>query len=101
MTIIQREVRKRGLFGKLAKLLFVLFNLVMAAWLVGYWMEAGDRMVDLQSDAEKAGGAVGATIATGMLLFLWATGSVILGLLTFFTRGKRILITEETSDARS
>jgi ABC-type phosphate transport system permease subunit len=92
---VQREVRKRGFFGKVFKLLFILFNLAMALWLVSYWVTAGRLLTDAASDAEKAGGAIGATIGTGMLLFFWVAGAVILGLFTLFTRGNRLLITEE------
>jgi NADH:ubiquinone oxidoreductase subunit 6 (subunit J) len=95
MATIQREVRKRGFFGKLAKFLFIAFNLLMLLWLITYWVSAGNLMSEMQSEAERAGGAVGATLATGMLLFFWVAGALILGLITLFTRGQRTLITED------
>lgn len=69
MATIQREIRKRGFFGKLIKFTFIAFNLLMAFWVVSYWVSVGDLMAGAGSDAARAGGAVGATIGTGMLLF--------------------------------
>ena len=94
-TIVQREVRRRGVFGKLFKLLFVLFNLLMLVWVVMALMLASDTIGAAGSEAERAGGTLGATVGIGLLLFLWAVGDVILGMLTFFTRGRAELVTEE------
>lgn len=93
--IVQREVRKRGFFGHAFKWLFILFNIAMAVWMVSYWVTAGEMVSSAQSEAERAGGAVGATLATGMLLFFWLCGAVILGLFVMLTRGKKFLITED------
>lgn len=95
MATIQREIRKRGIGGKLIKFLFIAFNILMLIWLVSYWVQIGNMMDGVQSEAERAGGAVGATLGTGMLLFIWAAGAIILGILTMLTRGQRILVTEE------
>ena len=46
------------------------------------------------SDATTAGMQIGATIGTGLLLFLWVAGSVILGLFTLLSRGSTIVIAE-------
>lgn len=51
---------------------------------------------DAASDAERAGGAVGATLGTGVLVFFWVAGAVILGLFALLTRGKTVVVTEET-----
>lgn len=95
MVTIQKEVRKRGFFGKLVKWTFILFNILMAIWLFSYFSSIGDLAGSAGSDAEAAGVAIGGTIGTGMLLFVWVCGSVILGLLTLLSRGQRIFITEE------
>jgi hypothetical protein len=92
---VQREVRKRGFFGKLMKLLFIGFNILMALWLFSYWGSAAQMMETADSEAARAGGAIGATVATGILMFIWAAGSIILGIAVLLTRGPRILITEE------
>jgi NADH:ubiquinone oxidoreductase subunit 6 (subunit J) len=92
---VQREVRKRGFFGKLVKLAFIVFNVLMAIWLVSYWGSAA-RIIDTAgSDAGRAGGAIGVTIGTGFLMFFWLAGAVILGIIVMLTRGQRVLITEE------
>jgi hypothetical protein len=95
MPIIQREVRRRGPVGWVFKVLFIAFNVVMAIWLVSYWGTVGGQISSATSDAAKAGGALGATLGTTMLLLLWVLGTIILGALTFFTRGRAVLITEE------
>lgn len=40
----------------------------------------------------EAGVAIGGAIGTASLLFFWALGDIILGMLTFFTRGKKIIV---------
>jgi hypothetical protein len=102
-TIVRREIRKRGFFGKLFKVLFIAFNLVMLAWVISYWMTLGHgwdeytKMPDANlRNAAQGGYAIGATIGTSLLLFFWAAGDVVLGLLTMFTRGKKTIIEEVT-----
>ena len=93
--VIRREVRRRGFFGKLFLLLFVLFNAAMLAWLVAYWSSLGDLAPT--SDAERAGAAIGITIGTGILFFFWVAGDIILGLFALLTRG-RVTVIEEVAD---
>lgn len=95
-TITRTEVRKRGVFGKLVKWSFVLFNVLMAVWLISYWGQVGDVYQEAGSEAGQAGAAIGGTIGTTLLLFVWLAGAVILGLLTLFTRGKVTIIEEKT-----
>lgn len=98
-TIVRREIRKRGFFGKVFKFLFIAFNLAMLGWVVAYWMTLGhgwDQATNLPDPDMRGfaqgGYAIGATIGTSLLLFLWVAGDVILGLLTMFTRGKKLII---------
>lgn len=95
MPIVQREIRKRGFFGHVFKWLFIIFNVLMLLWLFAYWSKIGGMIDPSASQAEKAGGAIGAAVGTGMLVFFWVAGDIILGLFTLLTRGKRILITED------
>jgi hypothetical protein len=88
-------VRERGFFGLLFTWMFVIFNLLMALWLFSYWGTVGQMISQASSDAARAGGAVGATIGSGVILFLWVAGANILGLFALLTRGKA---TEETLD---
>lgn len=94
-AVVQRHIRKRGFFGKLFKILFIVFNILMLAWVVSYWATIGQQVGASGSEAAKAGAAIGATLGTGMLLFFWVAGAVILGLITMLTRGETIVITEE------
>jgi len=93
-TIVRKEIRKRGFFGKLVKFLFIIFNLLMIAWLVSYWAQVGELVNHAQSEAGKTGAAIGATIGTGFVLFFWVAGDIILGLLTILTRGSKVIVEE-------
>jgi hypothetical protein len=91
--IIRREIRKRGFFGWVFLLIFLGFNALMVAWLVTYWNLIGDHLTS-GSEAGRAGAAIGATVATGMIFFFWAAGAVITGLLALLTRGQKTYIEE-------
>ncbi|WP_026986542.1 hypothetical protein [Fodinicurvata fenggangensis] len=84
----QLRTPKRGFWGKLFKWGFIVFNVIMVVWLVGYWMELGEMTSGSVSDAERTGQAIGGTIGTGLLLVLWVMGDIILGFLVLFTRPK-------------
>ena len=95
-TIVQREIRRRGFFGKLFLGLFWIFNVLMLVWLIAYWRTISGE-IGTGSEAAQTGAAIGATIGTGMLVFFWVAGAVILGLFAILTRGSRTLI-EETRE---
>lgn len=92
-TVIRREVRKRGFFGWLFLLLFLGFNAVMALFFFG-GMSGVAEMPAPASEAEMAGRAIGATMAGGMILVVWALGAVITGLLAILTRGSKTIVEE-------
>lgn len=94
VTIVRREVRKRGLIGQLFKWTFVLFNVLMAWRLISYWVNIGGMVSGTANEFEEAGAVIGGTIGTGMLVFFWLAGAVILGLITIMTRGKTTIIEE-------
>lgn len=89
---VYRETRHRGFFGWIFLGLFWLFNLLMIAWLLSYWAVVGG--VDAVSEAEKAGHAIGGALGTGMLIFVWVSGAVILGLFALLTRGRKTVVEE-------
>lgn len=91
--IIRREVRKRGFFGWVFLILFLGFNALMAL-LFFAGMSNVAEMPGMDTDAERAGQAIGATLAGGMLLVVWALGAVITGLLALLTRGSRTIVEE-------
>lgn len=90
--VVRKEIRKRGFFGWLFLIIFLLFNALMLAWIIGYWVNIGQLVQT--SDAERAGAAIGATIGTGLILFVWVAGTVILGLLALLTRGRKYYVEE-------
>lgn len=91
--VVQREIRKRGFFGWVFLLLFLAFNALMAAWLFSYWATISG--LETHGSAEQAGHAIGATIGSGVILFFWVAGAVILGLIAMLTRGRKTIITED------
>jgi hypothetical protein len=91
-TVVRREIRKRGFFGQLFKIGFVGFNIIMLVWLFSYWGSLAN--MHTVSSAERTGQAIGGTIGTGLLVFFWVAGAVILGLFTILTRGQRTIIEE-------
>lgn len=78
---------RRGIFGVVAKYSFILFNVLMIAWIWGALSGTGDLMAG-RSEAEQAGVVAGTAISVFAILVLWVLGDVILGMLTFFTRVK-------------
>jgi len=91
--IVRSEVRKRGFFGWVFLVIFLIFNALMATWLIRYWSLIGDHLTS-SSEAGRTGAAIGATMATGVIFFFWATGGVITGLLALLTRGRKTYIEE-------
>jgi len=77
---------KRGLFGKLFKWSLIGFNVLMIVWLVSYTGDVAELSQGAQSEAERAGTAIGGTLGAGMILTVWVMGDVILGLATLLTR---------------
>jgi len=96
--IVRREHHRRGVFGWIVKLAFVGYNLLMAVWLWMSWRAMGEGYAEL-SEEGKAGAAIGGMMGTGVILFFWASGAVILGLAVLLTRGKKVII-EESEDRR-
>ena len=96
-TIIRSERRKRGLFGLLFKYAFILYNLLMVGWLVSYWIQVGGQIERLTDGASRTGGAIGATLGTGLIAVFWVAGAVVLGLLVLLTRGKTVIVHERVT----
>lgn len=96
-TVVRREIRKRGIFGKVILGIFWLWNALMAYSLFSGLANVGTSGMGT-TDAEKAGAALGTAIGFGMVLTLWALGAFILGLLVFFTRGQKTIV--ETTDSQ-
>lgn len=95
--IIRTEITKRSPIGIIIKWIFILFSLFMLFALVKGCAAVGDK-VGVGSEAEQAGTAIGATIGTGLVLSIWAAGALILGLLTLFTKGKKVIVEERVEE---
>lgn len=79
---------KRGFFGKIFLWVFYLFNILMVIWLIGGMNAASDVASKAASEAEKAGASIGTGLGMAFVLFIWAIGDVITGLLALMTRPK-------------
>jgi hypothetical protein len=84
---VQLRKAKRGFFGKLFKWSFILFNVLMAWWLIA-GMGAATKGLEGMSSAQQAGTAVGAGFGAILIIGLWVVGDIILGLFVLFTRPK-------------
>jgi len=84
------EKRKRGFFGWIFLIIFWGWNALMAWALV---MGAGAaNCAQYATRAEQDGCNAGAGIGIMMVLFMWAVGSVVFGMLAYFTRGRREMV---------
>jgi hypothetical protein len=88
------EKRKRGIFGWIVAAAFWLWNLLMVAWLVGGLNSTTTQYSAATSEAARTGTAVGTAFAVTFMLIIWAMGTIILGALMMFTRGKKTIITQ-------
>lgn len=61
----------------------------MIVGLFSYWGTVSELISTSSSEAEQAAAAIGATLGTGMLLSIWVSGDIILGLFVLFTRPSR------------
>lgn len=79
---------KRGLFGKLVKYGFILFNILMLVWLVAGMQGAAETMQKATSEAQQAGATIGTGLGAAFVIGIWMAGDVILGLFVLLTRPK-------------
>lgn len=95
MATIQIEKRRRGVFGWLVAIVFWAFNLLMAWMMITAFRAGGEVASTATSSAETTGAVIGAGMAVTMILWVWLFGAFILGIMMFFTRGRRIIETIE------
>ncbi|HMW47053.1 MAG TPA: zinc ribbon domain-containing protein [Marinagarivorans sp.] len=84
---VQLRKAKRGFFGNLFKWTFIVFNFLMAWWLIG-GMHAATSAMESTTGAGHVGAAIGTGIGAFMIIGLWVFGDIILGLFVLFTRPK-------------
>ena len=83
----------RSLVGSVFKWWFIIFNVLMVAWI---WsaMSATEELVDESDDEyEEAGAAIGGAIATGIICGVWFVGAIIFGMLAMVTKPSGTVIT--------
>ena len=85
---VQLRKAKRTIIGKVFLWVFILFNVIMVAWLWGGMSAATEVVQEAGSDLEAAGSAIGAGIGGFMIVLIWVLGDIILGLPVLFTRPK-------------
>jgi hypothetical protein len=98
-TVVRTEKRQRSAFGQLIKWAFIAFNVLMVVWLISGMNAVSQMTVD--SDAARAGQAIGATIGFSMVLGIWMMGVVILGLFVLLTRGDKVIVEETPAGAHA
>ncbi len=91
-----QEIRGRlGFFGWTSRILLSGWQLLMLGWIVSY-SKTVSSLVDA-GGAQGAGAAIGGGIGVGFIIFIWASGTVILGIFVLLTRrSKAIVPIEET-----
>lgn len=93
--VTQIEKRRRGPFGWLVAIVFYGFNAVMIAMLVLTWAGVGTVATDNYDDASVALAGVAGFLGTVALFWFWLFGAIILGIMMFLTRGKKVILTRE------
>jgi hypothetical protein len=78
---------KRGIFGKIIKWSFIIFNILMLWWMIASVGTSTEGM-EAMNEAQKAGTAIGAGLGAMMIMTVWVIGDIILGLFVLFTRAK-------------
>lgn len=83
------EKRRRGIFGWMFLLLFWAFNVLMLYGLFSGVGESTKRAATLTDPGSRLAHDAGTGLGVMLVLFIWAAGAVILGLMAYFTRGRR------------
>jgi hypothetical protein len=84
--IVRTERYKRGVFGWIFKGLFIAFNLFMVFATGGLLWFLTTRP-ELTNNPGIAGAFIG-------MVLIWGLGALLLGLLSYFTRGDKVIIEE-------
>lgn len=82
---------QRGFFGRVWQIVFWLFQLAMAGFVVANFQAVGVVTEDCVEVACQAGATIGGGIIAIAGWFMWFLGTLVLGLLMFATRG--VLVT--------
>lgn len=94
MNDVYIEKRKRGFFGWFFLLIFYGWNAYMLVVLVRV-VNAMNEIPGAESEAGRAGAAIGAGLGIGAILFVWLFGAVITGLFALLTRGSKTIVRKQ------
>jgi uncharacterized paraquat-inducible protein A len=78
---------KRGVFGKIIKWSFILFNILMLLWImvgIGGSIEG----IKMMNELEQAGVEIGTGLGAIMIMKVWVIGDIVFGLFVLLTRPK-------------
>ncbi len=95
MATVQIEKRKRGVFGWAIAIVFWGFQGLMVWWFFAASVGMSGVYEGVDSDAGRAGAAIGMGIGITMIFVIWGAGSLIFGMMMLVTRGKKIITTVE------
>lgn len=90
-----------GAIGIISRVLFWGWQMLMLIWFLYFSGSAGNVVSQAGSDWEKAGAGIGAAIGWGIILFFWAGGSIIFGLMALLTRPPVALVPDVEEPAIS
>ncbi|MBN9216491.1 MAG: hypothetical protein J0I79_00915 [Mesorhizobium sp.] len=82
--------RRRGFFGWFFLLLFIGFNTLML-WTAEMGLGASDKLPGLSTNVFSLGIDLGAAIGVAAFVVFWALGFLLLGLLVYLTRGRKVI----------
>jgi hypothetical protein len=85
------EYHERTIGGWCTRILFVLFNAGMLAWLLSAWRHGMHNYHSTFNEQERGIEAMSLVLGTLVMLIPWACGALILGLAIYFTRGAKIV----------
>jgi hypothetical protein len=87
---VRKEIRKRGLFGKIFKFLFYAFNVLMIVFLVSFWRAISGAIGPNGITPDQGIGTN--LLGTVMIAVVWLLGDGVLGALVLATRGSKIVL---------
>lgn len=98
MATYQIERRKRGILGWVFLCLFWAFNVLMLISIVSGLANVSASYGELSSSAARAGASIGTAMGLTMMLVIWLTGAVVLGMCALLTQGPKIIETVEATN---
>ena len=89
--IVRIERYRRGFFGWIFRIFFVGFNVLMLIAIIVYSLLVAFAAPDKHDLAGRIGAAL---YGNGFLIAVWIPGALLLGVLSYVTRGNKVIIEE-------